>query len=323
MTRQTSCGKEENMEIENTNLDMEQSADQYDAFLEGWGDDVAPVTESEADQPAEETESEAEVTEETEVAEAESEAEAKETPTEETTAEAEQTVEPVAPALWEVKHMGEKRSMTAADITPELLQKGLDYDRIRSKYDESKPVTELMAQFAKKANMSITEYVKIIRTEALRAGGMSEDEAARSVALEDREAAVAAAEAEQRERAEAEAKVKSRVDADLAEFAKAFPDVYKQAESDPKAIPESVWAQVNSGALSLTAAYSRYAVEQANASAAAAREAAAAEVQNAKNAARSTGSMQSAGNDNHQIDPFDEGWYSSHTVSAGRPLCRD
>ena len=42
------------MEIENTNLDMEQSADQYDAFLEGWGDDVAPVTESEADQPAEE-----------------------------------------------------------------------------------------------------------------------------------------------------------------------------------------------------------------------------------------------------------------------------
>ena len=60
------------MEIDNTNLDMEQSADQYDAFLEGWGDDVAPVTESEADQPAEETESEAEVTEETEVAEAES-----------------------------------------------------------------------------------------------------------------------------------------------------------------------------------------------------------------------------------------------------------
>lgn len=298
------------MEIENTNLDMEQSADQYDAFLEGWGDDVAPVTESEADQPAEETESEAEVTEETEVAEAESEAEVEETPTEEQTAEAEQTVEPVAPASWEVKHMGEKRSMTAADITPELLQKGLDYDRIRAKYDESKPVTELMAQFAKKANMSITDYVKFVRTEALRAGGMSEAEAQRSVELEDREAAVAAKEQEQRENETAKAEAQSKIDADLAEFAKAFPEVYAKAKSDPKAIPESVWAKVNSGELSLTGAYSRYAVEQAKAEAAQAAQQAAAQAKNQKNAARSTGSMKSAGNDVKVSDPFLDGWNS-------------
>ncbi len=298
------------MEIENTNLDMEQSADQYDAFLEGWGDDVAPVTESEADQPAEETESVAEETAETAEPEAESEAEGEATPTEEQTTEAEQTVEPVAPASWEVKHMGEKRSMSAADITPELLQKGLDYDRIRAKYDESKPITELMTQFAKKANMSVTEYVKFIRTEALRAGGMSEAEAQRSVELEDREAAVAAKEQEQRENEAAKAEAQSKIDADLADFAKAFPEVYAKAKSDPKAIPESVWAKVNSGELSLTGAYSRYAVEQAKAEAAQAAQQAAAQAKNQKNAARSTGSMKSAGNDVKISDPFLDGWNS-------------
>lgn len=296
------------MEIENTNLSMEESADQYDAFADGWGDDdEAPVTEA-ADQHAEEAESEA--PEEGAATEGEGESEPSETTDSQSAAAEEQPAEKDTPPSWIIKHMGVEQTLGVQDITPELLQKGKDYDRIRPVYDEAKPVLDIFKQFAQKAGMSLTDYIKHIRTEALRAGGMSEDEAARSVALEDREAAVAAAEAEQREQAEATAKIKSRVDADLAEFAKAFPDVYKQAESDPKAIPESVWAQVNSGALSLTAAYSRYAVEQAQAAAAAARTAAAAEVQNAKNAARSTGSMQSAGNDSKKIDPFDEGWNS-------------
>lgn len=300
------------MEIENTSTMEAQTADQYDAFLDGWGDESLPVADV-ADQPVEETENEAseEVTAEVE---AEEEGKAEETEeTEATETEAERQAEPkteqAAPS-WKIKHMGEERTMSAADITPVLLQKGMDYDRIRSKYDEAKPVVELMTQFANKAGMSITDYIRHIRTEAFKASGMSDDEAKRSVDLEDRETAVAAAEAAQKEKADAEAQAKSKIDADLAEFAKAFPDVYKQAESDPKAIPESVWAKVNSGELTLTAAYSLYAVEQAKAEAAAAKQAAATEAKNAKNAARSTGSMKSAGNDAKNIDAFLEGWNS-------------
>ena len=300
------------MEIETTNIVEMESADQYDAFLDGWDDDASPIAE-EADQPAEETENEAseELTEEV-VAEEEGEAkEAEETEATETEAEKEAApkVEQEAPS-WNIKHMGEERKLTAADITPTLLQKGMDYDRIRSKYDESKPIVELMTQFANKAGMSVQDYIRHIRTEAFKAGGMSEAEAKRSVELEDRETAVAAAEAAQKEKAEAQAQAKSKIDADLAEFAKAFPDVFKQAESDPKAIPESVWAKVNKGELTLTAAYSRYAVEQAKAEAAAAKRAAAVEAKNAKNAARSTGSMKSAGNDAKNTDAFLEGWNS-------------
>ena len=289
-----------------------ESADQHDAFLDGWDDDASPIAD-EADQPAEETESEPseEMTEEV-VAEEEGEAnEAEETEATATEAEKESApkVEQVAPS-WNIKHMGEERKLTAADITPVLLQKGMDYDRIRSKYDESKPIVELMTQFANKAGMSVQDYIRHIRTEAFKAGGMSEAEAKRNVELEDRETAVAAAEAAQKEKAEAEEQAKSKIDADLAEFAKAFPDVYKQAESDPKVIPESVWAKVNKGELTLTAAYSRYAVEQAKAEAAAAKQAAVVEAKNAKNAARSTGSMKSAGNDAKNTDAFLKGWDS-------------
>ena len=300
------------MEIENTSTMEAQTADQYDAFLDGWGDESLPVADV-ADQPVEETENEAseEVTAEVETEEEGKAEETEETEATETEAEkeAEPKTEQAAPS-WKIKHMGEEKTLTAADINPVLLQKGMDYDRIRSKYDEAKPVVELMTQFANKAGMSITDYIRHIRTEAFKASGMSEAEAKRSVDLEDRETAVAAAEAAQKEKADAEAQAKSKIDADLAEFAKAFPDVYKQAESDPKAIPESVWAKVNSGELTLTAAYSRYAVEQAKAEAAAAKQAAATEAKNAKNAARSTGSMKSAGNDAKNIDAFLEGWNS-------------
>ena len=199
--------------------------------------------------------------------------------------------------------MGETRNFGVDDITPELLQKGLDYDRIRSKYDEAKPVVEMFSEFARRAGMSLGDFAKHIRTQAKQAGGMSEDEAKRTVELEDREAAVAAQEAQRQEATNAKTAKTARIQADLAEFEKAFPDVYKQAKSDPKAIPESVWKDVNGG-LSLTAAYARYTVNAAKAAAQEAQQRAAAAEQTQKNAARSTGSMKSAGNDAKNTDAF-------------------
>lgn len=208
-----------------------------------------------------------------------------------------------APTAWTIKHMGQERTMTAGEVTPELLQKGLDYDRVRGKYDEAKPVMELFSTFAQKAGMSVEDYVRHIRQEAHRASGMGEEEAKRTVDLEDREAAVQAAEAQKRTAAEEETKRKATVDEDLSQFAKAFPEVFLKAKSDPQTIPQSVWDEVNGG-LSLTAAYSRYVVSQAQARIRVAEQQAETGRKNAANAARSTGSMKSAGADSKNTDPF-------------------
>ena len=74
-------------------------------------------------------------------------------------------------------------------------------------------------------------------------------------------------------------------------------------------IPPEVWADVRSG-MSLVSAYSRYAVSQANAKVKEAEQKASASAQNQRNAARTTGSMQSAGENIAGKDPFLDGWDS-------------
>lgn len=283
---------------------IETTADQQDAFLDGWND-TSPASEVPAD-PQEKPTNEGENAE-SEAAPEEKAAEAKEP----------EAAEPEAPAIpqiaeepsWELKYMGEARTMKASEVTPELLQKALDYDRVRERYDESKPVMDMVTHFAKQNGMSVPDYVAYIRRETKKNEGMSDEEARRQVELEDREAAVAAKEAAQREEAESREAANNRIQADLREFAKAFPEVYAKAKNDPKAIPDEVWNEVNGGKFSLTAAYSRYAVAQAAAAKKAAEAVAQTSKQNEENAARSTGSMKSAGSSSNK-DAFLEGWYS-------------
>lgn len=83
------------------------------------------------------------------------------------------------------------------------------------------------------------------------------------------------------------------IQADLRSFAAAFPEVFALAKDDPTVIPQSVWEAMEHQGLSLTAAYARYATGQARTAAG-----------NGRNAARSTGSMRSAGNDGKLKDAF-------------------
>ena len=76
---------------------------------------------------------------------------------------------------------------------------------------------------------------------------------------------------------------------------------------NPDAIPKEVWDAVAAGS-SLTVAYAKYTAKQAREEAERTRSAAQAAQQNVKNAARSTGSMQSAGQNAGGRDPFLEGW---------------
>ena len=116
-------------------------------------------------------------------------------------------------------------------------------------------------------------------------------------------------EAQQQEQENAKSAERARISRELAEFQRAFPDAYDNARKDPKSIPQSVWAEVNNG-LSLTAAYSRYAVQQARESVKTAQETVKTVQQTQKNAQRSTGSMKSAGNDAKNTDPFLAGFGS-------------
>ena len=306
--------------MENESQITQEVTETTDGFLEGWDMDAMEST-AEQDGETAPNQSSDQQTEAAAQEEAPAEEQGKESSQNqpETTggdaggenAQQQAETQADAPKMWTLRHMDEVRQVGEADMVV-LAQKGMDYDRIREKYDESKPVMELFGSFARQAGMSIPDYLSVIRTRAKQAGGMSEEEARRAVNLEDREAAVSAREAEEAQRqnganqaAQARAAADARRNADIAEFQRLFPDAAK----DPKAIPQEVWASVRSG-MSLVSAYSKYAVDQANAARQAAEQKAAASAQNRRNADRATGSMQSAGENTGSKDPFLEGWDS-------------
>lgn len=301
--------------VENMSVQEEQNADQQDAFLDGWGDEQtaqdAPET-SETAEGEDTAEEETEPASETEGAQSAPDGGAAETAAEAGAEAQTETTEQKADApekTWTLRHMDETKNVGEAEMVT-LAQKGMDYDRIRAKYDESKPAMEILSIFAKQKGVSVADYVSFLRTEAKKADGLSEAEARRSIELEDREAAVTAREAEQaaeRQAAEqanaAASAAAQRRKADIDEFAREYPDVAR----NPDAIPKEVWDAVAAGS-SLTVAYAKYTAKQAREEAERTRSAAQAAQQNIKNAARSTGSMQSAGQNAGGRDPFLEGW---------------
>lgn len=301
--------------VENMSVQEEQNADQQDAFLDGWGDEQtaqdAPET-SETAEGEDTAEEETEPASETEGAQSAPDGGAAETAAEAGAEAQTETTEQKADApekTWTLRHMDETKNVGEAEMVT-LAQKGMDYDRIRAKYDESKPAMEILSIFAKQKGVSVADYVSFLRTEAKKADGLSEAEARRSIELEDREAAVTAREAEQAaerqaaEQANAAANAAAqRRKADIDEFAREYPDVAR----NPDAIPKEVWDAVAAGS-SLTVAYAKYTAKQAREEAERTRSAAQAAQQNLKNAARSTGSMQSAGQNAGGRDPFLEGW---------------
>lgn len=301
--------------VENMSVQEEQTADQQDAFLDGWGDEQtaqdAPET-SETAEGEDTAEEETEPASETEGAQSAPDGGAAETAAEAGAEAQTETTEQKADApekTWTLRHMDEIKNVGEAEMVT-LAQKGMDYDRIRAKYDESKPAMEILSIFAKQKGVSVADYVSFLRTEAKKADGLSEAEARRSIELEDREAAVTAREAEQAaerqaaEQANAAANAAAqRRKADIDEFAREYPDVAR----NPDAIPKEVWDAVAAGS-SLTVAYAKYTAKQAREEAERTRIAAQAAQQNVKNAARSTGSMQSAGQNAGGRDPFLEGW---------------
>lgn len=220
---------------------------------------------------------------------------------------------PPPPKTWTLNHMGQAVTISEADV-PLLAQKALDYDRVRASYDEARPVMDLFQTFARQAGVPVQEYVGRLRAQAKQMEGMDEASARRAVEMEDREARIFLQEAQERARQEqarqfqeAQRRRHERVQADAQEFISVFPD----AARDFNSIPKEVWDAVNGG-MSLVAAYARYQNEKNGEASRAAEEERqrqeAVQRQNAQNAAASTGSMKSAGNNHGPKDAFLEGW---------------
>lgn len=282
------------------NENLEQMTDQTDAFLEGWSDEE--VTETESNQ-----------TEETAAEDVSDNTDEENTEGEESAESTEPTEDKAEPSIksWDVKFMGENRTVTADEIDATFVQKGLNYDnlfdkhtKLKADYDVAKPAIDIINDLAKESGMTVDEYSDFLRVERKKASGMSEAEAKRAIDLEKREAAVSAKENEYKEAESTKATNDAAIQADLRNFELTFPDVYKQAKDDRNAIPESVWKDVNENKMTLTAAYTKYALAQAESRAKAAEEKATATMQNNKNASRSTGSMKSVGNDSKNRDAF-------------------
>lgn len=289
--------------------------EEADSFMDGW-EETSPTGEEQTEETGEAVDSVDQTVPETEEPEGPAGEEPEQEGAEETKKAGEpqedsgdQAVQQQTPRTWTLNHLGQAVTANEADMVI-LAQKGLDYDRIRGEYDEAKPVMAMFREAAGKAGMDLKGYLAHIRAQVKQAEGLSEQEARRAVELEDREAVVAAQEevrrsqemAARQELARRQA-ADARMQADLREFREIFP----AAAADPASIPQEVWAEVRSGR-SLVGAYAGYHEAQARAAAEAEEQRAAAQRQNAENAARSTGSMRSAGAETASKDPFLEGW---------------
>ena len=158
--------------MEETLNTQDQTPETTDGFLEGL-DDMEPT----ADQPEipSETTQDSAPHEQTKAESGEEPQPAQEPP-----AEAEEGPAEEPPKTWTLQHLGESRTVNEAEMTA-LAQKGLDYDRLREKYDEFKPVMDMFSQFANRSGMNTRDYISYIRQEAKKSEGMSSEEAKRAV----------------------------------------------------------------------------------------------------------------------------------------------
>lgn len=270
---------------------VEETSSGSDSFLEGWDEGETVADQPAEEEPANDTTDTADTTAQ-ETTEVTTTTSANEDVTEQKSAETE------TPKTWKLKHLDSEKTVGEAEMQV-LAQKGMDYDRIRAKYDESKPAMEMLTRFAQKANMTVDAYVEHLRVKEKEAAGLNKDVAKKEVDLENREAKLA-------ETQEKQTSVQNHVanrKADIAAFQKKFPDVAK----NPKSIPKEVFAQAESG-IGLVAAYSLHLAKVAQAEAKEAKTTASALEQNQKNAQRSAGSMKTAGSTKRAKDAFLEGW---------------
>lgn len=199
-----------------------------------------------------------------------------------------------------LKHLGEVK-VVGRDEVITLAQKGLDYDRIRSKLDalnaEKTKADEVVAfvnELAQLQGMTdITEFIDATRAKLLAdKEGIDEKTALERVKLNRERTALQSQKAEaERQKSEQDAAAEKR-HAEIMEFLEAYPQI------DPAKIPQEVWRAVAAGERLLTA-YRNYELTSENTTlrqrVSELERALATERKNQENRIKTTGSRQSAG----------------------------
>lgn len=259
--------------------DVEDTADDFDLDL-----DDEDTEDADEENPSEEAE-----TEEQEESETEDEAD---------------DTKPEADQSFELKYLGEVKTVSK-DEAVVLAQKGMDYDRLRGKYDTLatekeafKESADFIAELAKEQGISPNEFIDQTKAAILaKKEGIDASVAMEKVKLQRKEKELAEKEAKltsanaEKEQKKAEEEKRQQ---DIKEFLATFPDV------KPTDIPREVWDSVAKGD-SLVAAY----LKHENAKLKYEREAA---LKNKENRKKDTGSRKSAGRKSSIESLIDQYW---------------
>ena len=245
----------------------------------------------------------AEPAEEEEATEAEDTADQPEAEAEETAAEPEQTE---TDQSFELKHLDEVRTVNRDEVI-QLAQKGMDYDRVRGKYDEAKPQIEWysknatsvkwMEDIAQKQGMTFEELVDQTRAQIMADETNQSLAVCRGIVANERKAAELEKEKARMDTPEA------RKQRDIQDFIREYPEQAK----NPEALPKEVWAAVNNGE-TLVNAYRAYELKEVKAQLEQQKIEAARKAQEEKNRARSTGSLSTSGKSTADAE-FESIWY--------------
>lgn len=240
--------------------------------------------------------------EEEETPEAEGEADQQE-PEAEGEAETEQ---PEADQSFELKHLDEVRTVDRNEVI-QLAQKGMDYDRVRTKYDEAKPQIEWytknatsvkwLEDIAQKQGISFGDLVDQTRAQIMAGETNQSIAVCRGIIANERKAAELEAERSKQESPDAK---KQR---DVQDFIREYPE---QAKT-PETLPKEVWDAVRKGE-TLVNAYRAYELKELKAQLEKQKTEAARKAQEEKNRARSTGSQSTSGKNTADAE-FDAIWY--------------
>ena len=266
------------------------------AINEDWDTDVLPGDITGDEEEQEEAADNGDNADQQEAKEPQDKAAATETEPEKAEAETDQ---------FELKHLDETKTVSRDEVIT-LAQKGMDYDRIRTKYDELKAGEAqrnaheaFLKELAESAGQSVDDMIdtaraRILASKAAAEGKTISEEDALAQIKQEKEKQAQEKKPEQQEKPSAEENKEAERQQSFLRFSKEFPEV--KAEE----IPADVWKDFAEGKGDLADLYARQENKRLKAELAAMK-------QNEENRKKSTGSRATAGS--AKKSAFDDAWY--------------
>ena len=239
------------------------------------------------------------------------------TPDEAEQADGAETAEDVKPdesnQTFTLNYLGAEK-VVSKDEAVTLAQKGMDYDRIRQKHEDTlselttaKDKLSFFEQMASSQGKTLDQLIDSVMAEQLATReGIDPAVALGRVQIERERKQLEAEKAKLAKGADEKALAEKKRQDDITAFQKEYPDVFAKLATDKNAIPATVWEDVNKGE-TLVAAYAKYERAQLKAELERAKAEAEQIKQKQINKSRSTGSQTTKGNTSTE-DLIDRLW---------------